>query len=124
MQRENKCNNPEPHSHLVAGRTFECEKGVKQTMEERFDERFTEFDVENNSSSDNLAMLKEIKSFIKSEIDTARTEERQRCLEALPPERIIHEYMPSQNTPENNAWNEYRNQAIKNITKIRYEGTK
>lgn len=42
-----------------------------------------------------------------------------KVLTVLPPERIIHEYMPSQNTPENNAWNEYRNktmEAIKSLT--------
>jgi hypothetical protein len=46
-----------------------------------------------------------------------KTHERQRILQALPPERIIHEYMHSENTPANNAWNEYRNQAIKSITR-------
>lgn len=34
------------------------------------------------------------------------------CMEALPEERIIHSYMPHQNTPENNAWNDYRTEAI------------
>ena len=39
----------------------------------------------------------------------------QEAMECLPEERIIHSYMPSQNTPENNTWNDYRNQAIKAI---------
>jgi hypothetical protein len=30
MNNEPKCGNKEPHSHLVAGRTFECEKGQQE----------------------------------------------------------------------------------------------
>lgn len=40
-------------------------------------------------------------------------QERLECMKKLPPERIIHEYMPSQNTGENRGWNDYRNAAIK-----------
>lgn len=36
-------------------------------------------------------------------------------LKSLPPERIIHAYMESQNTGENRGWNDYRNAAIKSI---------
>jgi hypothetical protein len=47
MENEPKCDNKEPHSHLVAGRTFECEKGQqeKKTYDidnlDKFDEKFT-----------------------------------------------------------------------------------
>lgn len=37
------------------------------------------------------------------------------AMKVLPEERIIHGYMPSENTPENNTWNEYRNEAINNL---------
>ena len=53
---------------------------------------------------------------IRDFIQTLITKETQRCLKALPEERVIHDYMPEQNTPENRAWNDYRNQAIKNIS--------
>lgn len=40
------------------------------------------------------------------------------AMKALPEERIIHGYMPCQNTPENNAWNEYRLATIKALTTL------
>lgn len=41
-----------------------------------------------------------------------------RCLIALPEERIIHEYIPQQNTPENRTWNEYRMEAIQHLKSL------
>lgn len=40
------------------------------------------------------------------------------ALEVLPEERIIHGYMPSENIPENNAWNEYRLESIKALQSL------
>lgn len=95
-------------------------KQVSATPEgwsERFDKLFVE---ENFWKSDNedtaFVAVGNIKEFIEKEIAAARAEERQRCLKALPPERIIHDYIPEENTPANRAWNAYREIAIRAIT--------
>ena len=43
-------------------------------------------------------------------------EERERVLQALPKEIIVHEYMPSENTPVRKGWNDYRTAVIKALT--------
>ncbi len=64
-------------------------------------------------------LKKELVSFIRCLLSSSRAKEREEMLKALPEERIIHEYMPSQNTGENRGWNEYRNAAIIALAKIK-----
>jgi len=49
-------------------------------------------------------------------IDTVLEGERERLLQALPKEIIVHEYMPSENTPVRKGWNVYRTAIIKALT--------
>ena len=49
-------------------------------------------------------------------IDTVLEGERERLLQALPKEIIVHEYMSSENTPVRKGWNVYRTAIIKALT--------
>lgn len=62
------------------------------------------------------AWMDKLLDAMKKEIAAAKAEERERCLKALPDEYIIHDYMPHENTPARQGWNDYRAAAIKAIT--------
>lgn len=53
--------------------------------------------------------IEEQKKYLRSSLQDLLAE----VLKNLPPERIVHSYIPSENTPENKGWNDYRNEAIK-----------
>jgi len=55
MNNEPKCDNKEPHSHLVAGRTFECEKG--QQEEKTYDINNTKQFIKQFTREDGLLEL-------------------------------------------------------------------
>lgn len=90
---EIKCNNSERHSQLVAGKTFECEKGVNNLidkgMSERFDEKFDGlwvdgmFDYKTDTVYGVRETKEKLKYFIQSEIDMAKAERDRELVEIL-----------------------------------------
>lgn len=94
------------------------------TTKSYIDEKVAEFESFDSffaglSTEDEKRAMQLYEEYIRKSLMTAYSKGREDMLEEvlkeLPPERIIHEYMKSQNTPENNAWNDYRNKTMKAI---------
>ena len=66
---------------------------------------------------DVLGLITFFEQTLKDTIDKAIEEERERVFLALPEEMIVHEYMPSENTPARRGWNDYRMAVIKTLDK-------
>jgi 6-pyruvoyl-tetrahydropterin synthase len=120
MNTKIQCNIKEPHSHLVAGVTYECEKGDNGKTKDWEKEFDVKYDIENDEWNSEMGIPSphNIKSFISQKLDQALENRREEIRREIESEKEYREEITKKGEIDmtKTTWANYgRKNAIKDI---------